>query len=193
MLMSGIWLGLIVLSVVFAAAGGELGSLSTAMLGGAQAAVELCISVAGALCLWSAIMEVMRRSGLSDSLSRLLRPLLRRIYPRSFSDPECAGAISSNFTANLLGLGNAATARKEHQQRQHQGKYLLHKILRWFCSILSGQNPQGTFSHYFSISIPLNSFHVKKTQALFTILSSFFVILYNFSIHILDILPALKA
>ena len=109
MLMSGIWLGLLVLSVVFAAAGGELGSLSTAMLGGAQAAVELCISVAGALCLWSAIMEVMRRSGLSDSLSRLLRPLLRRIYPRSFSDPECAGAISSNFTANVLGLGNAAT------------------------------------------------------------------------------------
>ena len=109
MLMSVIWLVIIALSVVFAAAGGNLEALSSAMLGGAQSAVELCISVAGALCLWSAIMEVMSQSGLADSLSRLLRPLLRRIFPRSFSDPDCAGAISSNFTANLLGLGNAAT------------------------------------------------------------------------------------
>lgn len=109
MLMSFIWLGMIAAALLFGAARGNSPAVSEAVFSGAQAAVELCLSILGALCLWSAIMEVMRQSGLAESLSRLLSPLLRRIFPRSFADPQCAGAISANFTANLLGLGNAAT------------------------------------------------------------------------------------
>ena len=48
-------------------------------------------------------------SAMAGALARLLRPLLRRIFPKSFADEDCAAAISQNFTANLLGLGNAAT------------------------------------------------------------------------------------
>jgi len=109
MLMSFIWLGMIAAALLFGAANGGSAAVSEAVFGGAQAAVELCISIAGALCLWSGLMEVMRQSGLAESLSRILSPLLRRLFPRSFADPDCAGAISANFTANLLGLGNAAT------------------------------------------------------------------------------------
>lgn len=65
--------------------------------------------MAGVLCLWMGVMEVMRRSGLSDGLSRLLRPVLRRLYPEFARDREVMDTISANVSANLLGLGNAAT------------------------------------------------------------------------------------
>ncbi len=109
MLMSYIWLGMVAVSLLWGAATGNIAGVSEAVFDGAQAAVELCISIAGALCLWSALMEVMNQSGLAESLSHVLSPFLRRLFPRAFSDSDCAGAISANFTANLLGLGNAAT------------------------------------------------------------------------------------
>jgi len=107
--MSYIWVLMIAVSMLFAAINGNLAGLSAAVMDGAAGAVELCVSIAGAICFWSAIMELMRRSGLMQALSRLLNPLLRRIYPVAFRDPQCAADISANFSANLLGLGNAAT------------------------------------------------------------------------------------
>ena len=65
--------------------------------------------MAGVLCLWMGVMEVMKRSGLAEGLSRLLRPLLRRLYPDFARDQEVMDSISANVSANLLGLGNAAT------------------------------------------------------------------------------------
>ena len=83
--------------------------MAAAAMEGAAAAVELCLSMAGVLCLWMGVMEVMRRSGLSEGLSRLLRPLLKRLYPDFARDREVMDSISANVSANLLGLGNAAT------------------------------------------------------------------------------------
>ena len=83
--------------------------MAAAAMEGAAAAVELCLSMAGVLCLWMGVMEVMRRSGLSEGLSRLLRPLLKQLYPDFARDREVMDSISANVSANLLGLGNAAT------------------------------------------------------------------------------------
>lgn len=109
MLMSWIWLGMVAVSILYGAASGTLGAVSAAVTDGAGSAVTLCLGLAGAVCLWSAVMELMRQSGLLTALARLLRPILRHVYPRGFADPDCAGAVTLNFTANLLGLGNAAT------------------------------------------------------------------------------------
>lgn len=109
MLMGCIWLGMIAASLIYGAYAGTLGAVSSAVTEGAGAAVTLALGLAGAMALWSAVMELMRQSGLTESLSKLLRPFLRRIYPRAFADPDCAGDLSANFSANLLGLGNAAT------------------------------------------------------------------------------------
>lgn len=109
MLMSFIWLGVMAASLLFAAATGRTEAVSAALFQGAEAAVELSIAIAGPICLWSGLMEIMRRSGIAEALAGILRPLLRRIFPGSFDDEACAAAISQNFTANLLGLGNAAT------------------------------------------------------------------------------------
>ena len=101
--------GLFFLSLLFGCATGQLSAVSAAALTGAQSAVELCLSMAGAICLWSGVMTLMDRCGLSEKLAGLLRPLLRRILPNASRDSETLAALSANVSANLLGLGNAAT------------------------------------------------------------------------------------
>ena len=105
MAMAWLWTGMVAVSLVFGILTGSVGELGGAALKGATAAVELCVSMAGIMCLWTGVMEVMDQCGLSAALARLFRPLLRRLFPNASRDEETLAAIS----ANLLGLGNAAT------------------------------------------------------------------------------------
>ena len=109
MAMTAIWTGMVVLSFLCGLATGRGGAVAAAAMDGAAAGVELCLAMAGPLCLWMGVMEIMRRSGLSEKLSRLLHPLLRRLYPDFAGNRKVMDAISANVSANLLGLGNAAT------------------------------------------------------------------------------------
>ena len=109
MTMSVIWTAMAVLSVMCGLATGRGEQVAAAAVEGAGAAVELCLGIAGMLCLWMGVMEVMRRSGLADGLSRLLSPVLRLIFPKAARDRETMDCICANVSANLLGLGNAAT------------------------------------------------------------------------------------
>ena len=109
MTMAVIWTGMVVISVLCALATGRSAEVAVAAVEGTRAAVELCISMAGMLCLWSGVMEVMRRSGLAQGLARLLRPVLRMLFPEMARDRAVMDAIAANMSANLLGLGNAAT------------------------------------------------------------------------------------
>lgn len=101
--------GLFLLSVFFAATQGTMSSVSAAALSGASSAVELCLSMAGSLCLWNGVMTVLERSSLGFHLGRVLRVVLRRLFPKGGQDKETLTALSGNVSANLLGLGNAAT------------------------------------------------------------------------------------
>ncbi len=107
--MSVLWVGMIVISLICGLLTGNGEAVGAAAVSGAAQGVELCLSMAGLLCLWTGVMEVMRRCGLADQLSRLLRPLLRRLFPAFAGDKEVMDAVSTNISANLLGLGNAAT------------------------------------------------------------------------------------
>ena len=109
MAMTWIWCGMVVLSLVFGLLTGRLDAVADAAMDGAASAVELGVSMAGVLCLWSGVMEVMNACGLSTALSRLFRPLLRRLMPVASRDERTLAALSANVSANLLGLGNAAT------------------------------------------------------------------------------------
>ena len=109
MAMAWIWTGMAVVSVVCGAVYGRMEAVSAAALEGAGQAVRLCLSMAGVLCLWTGLMEVMDRCGLSRRLGRLFRPVLRRLLPQASRDPETLAAVTANVSANLLGLGNAAT------------------------------------------------------------------------------------
>ncbi len=109
MTMAYLWTGMVVLSVLCGIATGREGEVALAVVEGAGGAVELCLSMAGMLCLWTGVMEVMSRSGLAGGLSRLLRPVLKRLYPEEAGDRETMDCVAANVSANLLGLGNAAT------------------------------------------------------------------------------------
>lgn len=109
MVMAWVWTGMVTLSLVFGLLFGSLDAVASAALEGARSAIELSLSMAGVLCLWSGVMEIMNACGLAAGLARLFRPLLRRLLPRASRDPETLAAVSANVSANLLGLGNAAT------------------------------------------------------------------------------------
>ncbi|MCI8329820.1 MAG: spore maturation protein A [Oscillibacter sp.] len=104
-----IWTGMVTLSLLFGIATGNLDAVANGALEGARSAIELSLSMAGILCLWSGVMEVMNACGISAGLARLFRPILRRLLPDACRDEEALAAVSANVSANLLGLGNAAT------------------------------------------------------------------------------------
>ena len=101
--------GLFLLSFIFGFGRGTMAEVSAAALSGASSAVELCLSMVGTLCLWNGVMTVLERSSLGFHLSRALRVILRRLFPKGGQDAETLTALSGNVSANLLGLGNAAT------------------------------------------------------------------------------------
>ncbi|MBQ9974760.1 MAG: spore maturation protein A [Oscillospiraceae bacterium] len=121
MTMSVIWTGMAVVSVLCGIATGRAEQVAAAAVEGAGAALELCLSIGGMLCLWTGLMEVMSRAGLAAKLARLLRPVLTKLYP-SAEERGAMDAIAANVSANLLGLGNAATPPGlEAARRLHRG------------------------------------------------------------------------
>ena len=109
MAMAWLWTGMVALSVLCGAATGRMDAVAAAAMEGTAAAVDLCLGMLGGVCLWMGVMELLERSGLAAGLSRLLRPVLRRLLPRASRDEGTLAALSANVSANLLGLGNAAT------------------------------------------------------------------------------------
>ncbi len=109
MVMSWIWFSLVGISLLCAMVSGSGAALASSVLQGAQAGVTLAISMAGAICLWSGMGQLMGHIGITEMLSRLLRPLLHRVFPSTRKDEILAGDLSANICANFLGLGNAAT------------------------------------------------------------------------------------
>ena len=107
--MTWIWTTFLLLSLVCALWTGRTAALSTATLEGAGAGIQLAIRLAGPLCLWSGLNRLMSDAGLMEKLARLLTPLLRRLFPQASRDRQAREALCGNFSANLLGLGNAAT------------------------------------------------------------------------------------
>ena len=109
MFLSWFWIVAVICGTFFAICTGRCASAATAMTEGAVKAIELCIAMAGPLALWAGLGKLMDRVGLTAVLARVLSPILYRLFPASRTDPELSRHLSGNVTANLLGLGNAAT------------------------------------------------------------------------------------
>lgn len=109
MVMSWIWCTIVLISFVSSLFLGNSSAFVSSILEGAQAGVALAISMAGAICLWSGVGKLMETIGFTEGLSRMLRPVLHRIFPSTKHDSALARDLSANISANLLGLGNAAT------------------------------------------------------------------------------------
>ena len=108
-MMNYVWPVLIILSFVASIITGNVGQLSNAVIQGGQNAVELILRLVAMLCLWGGIMEIAEKSGITAAVSKLLKPVMRLIFPKLKNEEYALEAMSMNITANILGLGNAAT------------------------------------------------------------------------------------
>ena len=104
-----LWSGMILIGVLWGAFHGQLAAVTEGALTSAKEAVTLCITMPGVMTLWTGVLEVGKRAGLIDQLSRRMRPVLRFLFPRLSPESEAAKQISVNMIANILGLGWAAT------------------------------------------------------------------------------------
>lgn len=105
-----IWAGMVLIGIAYAAVTGTLGSVGEAALDGAKEAVTLTAATLGVMGLWCGLMEIAKQSGLLAAMTKKLRPLIRWLFPGIPADDAVNEEIAVNMTANIFGLGNAATA-----------------------------------------------------------------------------------
>ena len=104
-----IWLGMILLGVIWGVITGKLGDVTQAVITSAEEGVSLCAVLLGIMCMWSGLMKVAERSGLINVITRSSKGFLSLLFPEVSRNRSAMGAILLCFAANILGLGNAAT------------------------------------------------------------------------------------
>jgi len=107
--LNGIFIALIVGSVITAAFTGRMAEVNAAWIDSARFAVTTAIELVGVMALWLGLMRVLRDAGLLRSIAHALAPLMRRLFPDVPAEHPAMAAMIMNIAANMLGLGNAAT------------------------------------------------------------------------------------
>jgi spore maturation protein A len=108
-MMNVIWAGMMLAALGCSVFTGRGAEVTAAMFAGAESAVTLTLSLLGTMCLWSGLMQIADRAGITRGIAKLFAPLLRMLFPGLPVNGAAAKAICMNLSANLLGMGNAAT------------------------------------------------------------------------------------
>ena len=104
-----IWFILIFFGILVAIFTGNGAEISTTIVGSADSTVKFIIGLVGIMCFWCGVMKIAEKSGLTQKLARLMKPLLKFLFKDAGKDEKALGAIVINLTANMMGLSNAAT------------------------------------------------------------------------------------
>lgn len=104
-----IWCIMILIAIFFSLLNGTVGETLNAVGEGAKSAVNLSILMAGTMAFWVGLTRIAENSGITAKVSFLLTPILKRLFPHYASNTKAMEKISLNITANIFGLGNAAT------------------------------------------------------------------------------------
>lgn len=104
-----IWAGMAIIGIIYAMFNGTMDQVNKAVFESASEAVTLSIGLISVLVFWLGIMKVAEEAGILRVLTKLLRPAVSRLFPEIPKNHPAMGYILSNFTANIFGLGNAAT------------------------------------------------------------------------------------
>lgn len=123
-MINAVWLILLAGGTIFAAATGKIEIVTQAALEGAETAVSLSFKLIGAMSLWLGIMKIAEKAGIIQFSSAVLGPIVRFLFPSVPASHPAMGAIILTVSANMLGLGNAATplgikAMQELQKLNH--------------------------------------------------------------------------
>lgn len=104
-----VWLGLIVIGVIVAMVKGDVSLVTNSAIESAKTAVELAIGLIGIMTLWLGLMKLAEESGIVKLVGRMMKPIMKWLFPEVPPDHPAMGSMVMNMAANLLGLGNAAT------------------------------------------------------------------------------------
>ena len=100
---------MLIISATLGAVKGNITEVNSAALNSCVEAVELCIYLAGGMCMWGGVMRVAEKAGITDALANIFKPFLKHLFKGLDTSGKAFHAICMNITANLLGLGNAST------------------------------------------------------------------------------------
>lgn len=106
--MNAVWVTVVISSTLFILIRGSA-DFTMIFADGAESAISLILSLAGIMAVWGGIMEIAERSGITEVFAKVLQPVVLRLFPGIKSDGSSKRAVVMNITANVLGLGNAAT------------------------------------------------------------------------------------
>ena len=104
-----IWPLFLIISFVYAIFNGRLEQVNTSVFEGTKSAVELCITLLGTMCLWNRIMKIACKTSIVKKLTKVLTPIMKKLFPDIKRQDKVHEEISMNIIANIMGLGNAAT------------------------------------------------------------------------------------
>ena len=104
-----IWPLFLIISFVYAIFNGRLEQVNTSVFEGTKSAVELCITLLGTMCLWNGIMKIACKTSIVKKLTKVLTPIMKKLFPDIKRQDKVHEEISMNIIANIMGLGNAAT------------------------------------------------------------------------------------
>lgn len=104
-----IWPLFLIISFVYAIFNGRLEQVNTSVFEGTKSAVELCITLLGTMCLWNGIMKIACKTSIVKKLTKILAPIMKKLFPDIKRQDKVHEEISMNIIANIMGLGNAAT------------------------------------------------------------------------------------
>lgn len=107
--MNYIWSFLIIFSFISGAVNGKLNDVVNAILSGAETSIQIAIGICGIMVFWLGIMKIAEKSGIVEWLSKILSPVAKFLFPEVKDNKNVIGNIAMNFSANALGLANAAT------------------------------------------------------------------------------------
>lgn len=108
-MMNWLWFALLGVGLVLGAATGQMEQVTEAAFSAAGEAINMSINLAGMMCLWLGMLNIAEKSGLTDKLARCIAPLIGLLFPSLPRRGAAREMIVMNVSANLLGLGNAAT------------------------------------------------------------------------------------
>ena len=104
-----LWAGMILVGILYGAFSGKMPDITNAALDSAKEAVTLCITMIGVMSFWTGIMEIASRAGIIGMAAGKMQPLIRFLFPEIPKGHKANEHITTNFIANFLGLGWAAT------------------------------------------------------------------------------------
>ena len=104
-----VWPFFLIISVIYAIFTGKLSDLNASIFQSTTTVVNLCLTLVGTMCLWSGIMKIAVNTSFINSVTNLLKPIMKLLFPKIKKESKVYNEISMNIVANVLGLGNAAT------------------------------------------------------------------------------------